>query len=66
MPFVSQAQRAACYAQAARDRKAGRTPKWNCKKYEKHRSKGTRSKRNKKRKSYTRKSRTRSNRKTKK
>lgn len=36
MPFVSQAQRAACYAQASRDRKAGRTPKWDCKKYEKH------------------------------
>lgn len=49
MPFVSQAQRAACYAQASRDRKAGRTPKWNCKKYEKH-SKKSRSTGSKKQK----------------
>lgn len=34
MPFVSQAQRAACYAQQSRDLKAGRTPRWRCHDYE--------------------------------
>lgn len=39
MPFVSQAQRAACYAQQSRDLKAGRTPRWRCHDYEHHNSK---------------------------
>ncbi len=30
MPFVSAAQRGACYAQQSRDLKAGRTPRWDC------------------------------------
>jgi hypothetical protein len=34
MPFVSQAQRAACYAQQSRDLKAGRIPKWKCHEFE--------------------------------
>ncbi len=34
MPFVSQAQRAACYAQQSRDLKAGRVPKWKCHEFE--------------------------------
>lgn len=34
MPFVSQAQRAACYAQQSRDLAAGRTPQWRCHDYE--------------------------------
>lgn len=35
MPFVSQAQQAACYAQERRDLKAGHTPKWDCHDYAK-------------------------------
>ena len=35
MPFVNDAQRKACYAQASRDKKAGKTPKWDCKKFAK-------------------------------
>lgn len=34
MPFVSKAQRRACYAQYGRDKKAGNTPKWNCKEWD--------------------------------
>jgi hypothetical protein len=34
MPFVNQQQRRACYAKAREDRKKGKTPKWNCKKWE--------------------------------
>ena len=39
MPFVNDRQRRACYAQEARDKKAGRTPKWNCSEYGKHKKK---------------------------
>lgn len=35
MPFKSQQQREACFAQEARDKKAGRKPGWNCRKWEK-------------------------------
>jgi len=35
MPFVSQAQRGACYAQANRDKKSGKKPAWDCTKWEK-------------------------------
>lgn len=28
--FVSQAQVAACYAQSAKDKKAGKVPSWDC------------------------------------
>ena len=34
MPFVNEQQRRACYAKAREDRKKGKTPKWNCKKWE--------------------------------
>lgn len=34
MPFKSQQQMEACYAQSARDKKAGRKPKWDCKEWE--------------------------------
>jgi hypothetical protein len=34
MPFVNPAQRAACYAQRARDLKAGRKPRWDCEAFE--------------------------------
>lgn len=30
MPFVNSGQRKACYAQAARDRANGQTPRWDC------------------------------------
>ena len=35
MPFVSQAQRKACWAQYNQDIKKGRTPKWDCRQWEK-------------------------------
>lgn len=35
MPFQSNKQRAACWAQYGRDTKAGIKPKWDCKKWEK-------------------------------
>ena len=35
MPFKNQDQREACYAQAARDKKAGKKPGWNCAEWEK-------------------------------
>jgi hypothetical protein len=33
MPFVNSAQRRACYAQAAREKKEGLVPKWDCHKF---------------------------------
>ena len=33
MPFVNEAQRRACYAQRRRDLNEGRTPKWDCDKW---------------------------------
>lgn len=36
MPFVNQKQRIACYAQAAKAKKQGKKPKWNCKEWDKH------------------------------
>lgn len=37
MPFVNEAQRRACYAQASRDLRSGlKKPRWNCKIYEGH------------------------------
>ena len=35
MPFKNQDQREACWAQKARDEKAGRKPKWDCEEWEK-------------------------------
>lgn len=35
MPFVSEAQRKKCYMLYNQDIKAGRTPQWNCKEWEK-------------------------------
>ena len=43
MPFVSESQRRACYAQMRRDLKAGREPRWKCSEY------GSKSKRSRKR-----------------
>lgn len=43
MPFKNQKQRAACWAQYKRDLDSGKTPKWDCNKWEKeslHRCKG--------------------------
>lgn len=34
MPFKSEAQRKACWAQYNRDKKAGKTPSWDCKEWE--------------------------------
>jgi hypothetical protein len=34
MPFKSEAQRRACWAQYNRDLKAGKTPTWNCYEWE--------------------------------
>lgn len=58
MPFVSQAQRAACYAQQSRDLKAGHTPQWKCHEFEhgihsKKSRKSTRGRRYQKRKVFT-------------
>ena len=40
MPFVNEAQRRACYAQASRDLKSGlKKPRWNCKAYAGHQKK---------------------------
>lgn len=36
MPFTSQAQRAACFAQYRRDIQAGIKPRWNCYSYGRH------------------------------
>lgn len=36
MPFVNEAQRKACYAQANRDRKEGKEPKWKCHEFGSH------------------------------
>lgn len=33
MPFVNDAQRKACYAQANAAKKQGKTPKWDCHKF---------------------------------
>jgi len=33
-PFENNAQRRACYAQAERDRKRGKRPKWDCAEFE--------------------------------
>ena len=33
MPFKNSAQARACWAQYSRDKKAGKTPKWNCHKW---------------------------------
>ena len=35
MPFKSKSQRRACWAQYRRDKKAGKEPQWDCKKWEK-------------------------------
>ena len=34
MPFQSEAQRRACWAQYTRDKKAGRKPSWDCREFE--------------------------------
>lgn len=34
MPFKSNSQRKACWAQWNRDKKAGKKPRWNCKEWE--------------------------------
>lgn len=34
MPFVNDSQRRACYAQANRDKKQGKKPRWNCKEWD--------------------------------
>lgn len=34
MPFKSDEQRRACWAQYARDKKAGRKPSWDCREFE--------------------------------
>ena len=34
MPFVSQKQRAACYAKAREAKRKGKKPSWDCKKWE--------------------------------
>jgi len=39
MPFVSQAQRRACWAKYNKDIKEGRTPAWDCKEWEKYTAK---------------------------
>ena len=44
MPFVNEAQRRACWAKYTQDKKAGRKPKWDCKKWEKHTKKKLKSK----------------------
>ncbi len=36
MPFVSEKQRRACYAQAAEARKKGKRPTWNCESFGRH------------------------------
>ena len=35
MPFKSNEQRKACWSQYSKDKKAGKTPKWNCARWEK-------------------------------
>lgn len=42
MPFTSQAQRAACFAQYRRDIQAGIKPRWNCYSYGKDKKTRTR------------------------
>ena len=39
MPFVSEAQRRACYAQQSNALKAGKKPAWDCSKYAKEEKK---------------------------
>ena len=36
MPFVNQAQRAACWVKWNEAKKLGKKPKWNCSEWEKH------------------------------
>ena len=41
MPFTSEKQRRLCWFLYEKDKKAGKTPKWDCEEWEKHTQKRT-------------------------
>ncbi len=41
MPFVSENQRRKCWVMYNKDKKEGRKPKWDCRKWERHTKKKT-------------------------